>query len=312
MEDRPKRLKAAIFPYDNVDISSLLNELITNELIVRYEVDGKHYIWIPNFLLHQRPHQNETDSIIPPCELELEMVRNGAIKPEEGEPKNAAGRQNNAEPCQCKEPSTCPQGNTDLLPRCEALATKVESTCDHGNKHFALENLRTGELENTNTRPLPEPGTGASAPSASANDCPHEAIIGLYHEILPMLPRVKVWNDSRRSMLRTRWREDKARQNLAWWRQYFETVAASDFLCGRCPPGKSRRPFMADLEWLIRPGNMPNVLEGRYKNRGSTLPSSTPKPQASRGEEPMTYENCGEVWEWAPWPEDGEPDKAVS
>ena len=282
MEDRPKRLKAAIFPYDNVDIFSLLDELVTNELIVRYEADGKHYIWIPNFLLHQRPHQNETDSVIPPCELELEMVGDGVIKPEESVPENAARRQNKAEPCQTKEQSACSQGNADLLPRCEALATMVASACDHGDKHFALENLRTGELEKTtNTRPQPEPGTGASAPHAPVVDCPHESIVGLYHEILPMLPRVKVWNDSRRSMLRTRWREDKSRQCLDWWRQYFETVAASDFLCGRCPPGKSGRPFMADLEWLIKPGNMPNVLEGRYKNRGPT--PSRPNADGSIG-----------------------------
>ena len=81
------------------------------------------------------------------------------------------------------------------------------------------------------------------------------------------LPRVKVWTDARRSMLRTRWREDRARQNLDWWRWYFKLVAASDFLCGRCPPDKNGRTFTADLEWLIKPTNMPKVLEGKYSNR---------------------------------------------
>lgn len=124
-----------------------------------------------------------------------------------------------------------------------------------------------GELKSINTRSRQESGTGADAPRAAVSDCPHEAIIALYHEILPMMPRVQVWNESRRSMLRTRWREDKARQCLDWWRRYFEIVAASDFLCGRCPPGKSGHAFMADLEWLIRPSNMPKVLEGKYANR---------------------------------------------
>ena len=124
--------------------------------------------------------------------------------------------------------------------------------------------------KNTNTRPRPEPVTAAGAASASPPDCPHEAIIGLYREILPMLPRVQLWTDARRSLLRTRWREDDARQNLDWWRHYFELVADSDFLCGRCPPGKTGRPFMADLEWLIRPTNMPKVLEGKYANRDAT------------------------------------------
>ncbi len=126
--------------------------------------------------------------------------------------------------------------------------------------------LQSGKKRTNTSRPRPEPVTAAGAASASPPDCPHEAIIGLYHEILPMLPKVQLWTDARRSLLRTRWREDKARQNLDWWRHYFELVADSDFLCGRCPPGKTGRPFMADLEWLIRPTNMPKVLEGKYAN----------------------------------------------
>lgn len=133
-----------------------------------------------------------------------------------------------------------------------------------------LELEQEGEHKKINTCPQPAPVTAADAARTSPPECPHEAIVGLYHEILPMLPRVKVWNDSRRSMLRTRWREDKSRQCLDWWRQYFETVAASDFLCGRCPPGKNGRTFTADLEWLIKPTNMPKVLEGKYSNRRQT------------------------------------------
>lgn len=126
-----------------------------------------------------------------------------------------------------------------------------------------------GEHKKINTCPQPAPVTAADAARTSPPECPHEAIVGLYHEILPALPRVKVWTDARRSMLRTRWREDRARQNLDWWRHYFELVADSDFLCGRCPPDKNGRTFMADLEWLIKPTNMPKVLEGKYSNRKS-------------------------------------------
>ncbi|WP_081275726.1 hypothetical protein [Stenotrophomonas maltophilia] len=65
LEDRPKRLKAAIFPYDNVDVESGLQSLALAGFIVRYEVDGKRYIQILNFVKHQNPHKKEAASVIP-------------------------------------------------------------------------------------------------------------------------------------------------------------------------------------------------------------------------------------------------------
>lgn len=65
LEDRPKRLKAELFPYDSVDTESMLRGLADVGLIVRYEVDGTHYILIPTFLKHQKPHRNEASSVIP-------------------------------------------------------------------------------------------------------------------------------------------------------------------------------------------------------------------------------------------------------
>ncbi|RLA93087.1 MAG: hypothetical protein DRG83_21535, partial [Deltaproteobacteria bacterium] len=95
--------------------------------------------------------------------------------------------------------------------------------------------------------------------------CPHKEIIELYHEILPELPRVMGWKGTREQYLRTRWREDPQRQDLGWWREFFQKVRESDFLMGRVPPRNGDRPFMADLEWLVRPNNFLKVLEGRYR-----------------------------------------------
>lgn len=69
LEDRPKKIKAAVLPYDDCDIEKLLNAL-SPEFIIRYSVDGKNYIQIVNFLKHQNPHPREVSSIIPaiPCE----------------------------------------------------------------------------------------------------------------------------------------------------------------------------------------------------------------------------------------------------
>jgi len=65
LEDRPKRIKAEVLPYDDCNIDQLLQELHDRGFILRYEVDGKRYIQIVNFKKHQNPHKNEAPSAIP-------------------------------------------------------------------------------------------------------------------------------------------------------------------------------------------------------------------------------------------------------
>jgi len=66
LEDRPKRIKMEMFPADNFDVDSGLNDLARFNFLVRYEIDGKKYIQINNFTKHQNPHHMEVKSEIPP------------------------------------------------------------------------------------------------------------------------------------------------------------------------------------------------------------------------------------------------------
>lgn len=70
MEDRPKKIRAEVFPYDNCDCDPLLDELVQRGFIVRYSIDGGKYISIPNFVKHQSPHPKEKASTIPCQEKE--------------------------------------------------------------------------------------------------------------------------------------------------------------------------------------------------------------------------------------------------
>ena len=65
LDDRPRKIKMAIFPADDVDVERGLSELHGAGMILRYIVDGKRFISIPSFLKHQNPHINEQDSVIP-------------------------------------------------------------------------------------------------------------------------------------------------------------------------------------------------------------------------------------------------------
>jgi len=68
MEDRPKRLKARLFPYDDVDMEAMLTDLSKSGFIVRYLVNGRAYIAIKpsSWARHQYIRNNEPESVIPP------------------------------------------------------------------------------------------------------------------------------------------------------------------------------------------------------------------------------------------------------
>jgi hypothetical protein len=70
------KIKAMLFPYENIEMDGVLNSLI-GKFIGRYEVSGKRFIQIKNFLKHQRPHVKEVASVFPP------MPRKAPEKPGE-------------------------------------------------------------------------------------------------------------------------------------------------------------------------------------------------------------------------------------
>lgn len=67
LEDRPKRIKAEIFPYDRVNVQKMLDVITSHGFITRYESGKNSYIQIVNFEKHQNPHPHEAKSNIPAC-----------------------------------------------------------------------------------------------------------------------------------------------------------------------------------------------------------------------------------------------------
>lgn len=59
LEDRPKRIRAEILPYDDGCVDDILNELHNAGFILRYGVGEKRYIQVVNFGKHQNPHCKE-------------------------------------------------------------------------------------------------------------------------------------------------------------------------------------------------------------------------------------------------------------
>lgn len=65
LEDRPKRIKGELLPFDSQDAEPLLVELAARGFIERYEVEGRAFIQITAFSKHQNPHHREPESDIP-------------------------------------------------------------------------------------------------------------------------------------------------------------------------------------------------------------------------------------------------------
>jgi len=61
LEDKPRKIKTQILPYDNCDAGSLLNNLDLSGFIQRYTVQGQHVIQVVTFSEHQNPHKNERE-----------------------------------------------------------------------------------------------------------------------------------------------------------------------------------------------------------------------------------------------------------
>ena len=64
-EDRPKKIKAALLPYDDCDVDKLLDTLGAAGFIARYGVQGIKVIQVVTWKKHQNPHVKEAPSTLP-------------------------------------------------------------------------------------------------------------------------------------------------------------------------------------------------------------------------------------------------------
>ncbi|QXF35213.1 hypothetical protein CE143_20095 [Photorhabdus luminescens] len=84
LEDKPRKIKAMVLPYDDIDCDKLLAQLHNKNFITRYAVDGNEFIQINNWKKHQNPHCKEAASEIP------EQVMQGTDNKEAPEEHNTS------------------------------------------------------------------------------------------------------------------------------------------------------------------------------------------------------------------------------
>lgn len=105
--------------------------------------------------------------------------------------------------------------------------------------------------------------------SPKGETVPFQKIIDLYHEHLPMLPKVVNLNESRKRAMKARWSESvnipsgddvisMDCNSLDFWERYFKRARAQPFLVG------DTSDWAADLDWLIKKNNFIKVVENKY------------------------------------------------
>lgn len=80
LDDRPKKIKALVLPFDTVDCDELLTQLHAKNFITRYSVEGSDYIQINNWKKHQNPHCKESASDIPKQVMQPTEIKEASEK----------------------------------------------------------------------------------------------------------------------------------------------------------------------------------------------------------------------------------------
>lgn len=129
LEDRPKRIKAELFPFDDVDVDQVLGDLATHGFIERYDSHGASTIQVINFGRHQNPHHREQPSTLPAPPSVNNVVSSATNNPDmpKTSPGPAQGKPQ-ASPCLGKvEPHTSRADSLLLIPDSLSSETVVSA-----------------------------------------------------------------------------------------------------------------------------------------------------------------------------------------
>lgn len=229
LEDRPKRIKAAVLPYDECNIDELLDELSKRGFIQRYRVSDSQYIVVKNFTKHQNPHCKEPESTIPaPDKNSTDIVQ----EPDEN-------RSSLADSLNLISDSPSPASDADA----SVVGSKL--TDDQSAARKNIPDCPHQEIIELYKKHLPT----LAAPR-----------IWQGKKVETLRARWR-WVLTGKKANGDRYATD-LESGLGFFDRFFAYAAESDFLSGR--NGSWRR---CDLAWLINAENFLKVLEGKYHDR---------------------------------------------
>lgn len=231
LEDRPKRIRAEVLPYDDGSVDEMLAELHRAGFILRYQLDGQRFIQVINFAKHQNPHHREAESTIPaPVEYGSSRVQGS------DEPGVSLGLSRD-------RPETSPDLAV-LIPDSGFLIPDSSSDAD-------------ASVVASNSLP--------TCPHREIIAIYNETLPALAQ------PRMWEGVRQTNLAARWRWVLDDLKKKdrphdrnagIDFFRRMFEYIAKCDLLMGR-----NDRGWSCTLPWIVEAKNFAKIIEGNYENR---------------------------------------------
>lgn len=249
------RIKMEVLPADSCsvdDVKQWVDELIQNNLLREYIADKKSY-WQVTGWHHQKIDKPTYRFPKPRAELKNITDNSSVIR------RALDDYSTNDTPTK--------EGSSSTIRRQLVESSGTEGKVMEGIKISSLREevvSVAADLSQQEISTLQNQAPTRLCKQSSSPSCPHAEIVSLYHELLPMCPPVRIWNKTRRGYLKQRWSEDARHQSLSFWEKFFKHVSTSQFLIGQVAGSGERPPFVATLEWLVKPSNFVKVLEGKY------------------------------------------------
>lgn len=255
----PRLLKGMLFPYDDVsagEIETWLAELVRENCIERYEIDGAHYLRIVKWREHQKIDRPAASKFPDPGH---------AAPPREDSSLPREASSDTREPSSLpREPSSTDQGSRKGPgPGPEDRGPK-EQEPDRGRaREEAAAAAAAATRPAAVSRSVPVPGL-ATRPGAGT-DPPETEAYRHWQEIarLEGWPEVGFLNSHRRLQLQARLAQCGG---IEGWKLAIRKARDAAFL--RKPNGQPQPWF--DLDWLLDERKFTKVMENRYAERHRT------------------------------------------
>jgi hypothetical protein len=226
LEDKPRFIKAEVFPYYEADVNGELTKLEQCGFIVRYEAEGMRLIQIAKFTEHQSPHHTEKSSVLPG--LSADKQGKTRCSDVNGELTVNERKQDGGNPPDSLIPdSLIPDSTTSLSAGADPLACPLEKLVAAYHELMPL-NPRVKVLNDGRKKSI-----RARWLEAAHLDCK------------PFGYKTQA-------------------DGLESWRAFFKVCAESKFLTGRAAAQQGKPPFLADLDFLLSPGGFTKCLENKY------------------------------------------------
>lgn len=145
----------------------------------------------------------------------------------------------------------------------DSPADHQQATSKPPASHHNKEVLEIQEEEQKQMSPG-SPDDGDERPQKKQT-IPYQEILNRYHRHLPMLPRVVIFEEPRKKVIRGRWNAHPKCQTLDFWDDFFQHIGKSDFLMGR-----TKDPWTGCcFDWIFKPANFNKIVEGNYNREQS-------------------------------------------